>query len=687
MNYLSKPALVRYSFVTDGHERTWTDGITPASRLGSAGVDLWQINLSSLTKPPTYAMLLERVTEKARAASDGALSPSHKNACTRLRKAVAALGLEMSSTAHAMCGEVAATEAINKLRNSAFKTAQERSDVVSAYRWWCARSAEHYPAASAAAEAQPHRLVKQKTLKWMLRHAYNRQNKSLREIAKAAEISLSSLTRWLAGSLPDEQSIDGLRRLAVVLRLDIEQVLGCISHRHIERVAKAATDYGRFLQERHKPENRYLIVDGDVTHQLVEQWTGFVHSQTTSFPTEPRPTERGWRLRENTTEAERGRWFATVADSYSPTAEVNWRRILAYLSFIANVGPIEKPDHLRSPRGIEAVQTLGWLAVPQYIDFYFQWHRECAGGYNNGARALFGIAHSLCARETGWLRRRPEIADTLPPDVRPADWSASCDAVVRFTAMMTVKDKSGMPSSLAVARDAFSGLQYYLAFDDPMAPIVRAIRNLQLEAQGLDSDSRCRAVRLRDAAILALLLMLPVRLTTASSLEWGKHLSIQDGRLMVHIPAALLKNGRVMGPLKTTLDGELVPVIARYIDEARTVLQGQVETRFMFLFERGNHQAPWRGISTRCVEVTTRFCAGHAIPEQSIRHLVASRYLRLNPGDYVGVAALLWDTLQTVLRHYAPRDPTGAISRNAQSISMSMPMTKHGNSDRGAARQ
>jgi len=49
----------------------------------------------------------------------------------------------------------------------------------------------------------------------------------------------------------------------------------------------------------------------------------------------------------------------------------------------------------------------------------------------------------------------------------------------------------------------------------------------------------------------------------------------------------------------------------------------------------------------------------HGINPHAMRHLCASLYLAMNPKDYTGLATLLMDSLETVLREYAKNDHTG----------------------------
>lgn len=156
-----------------------------------------------------------------------------------------------------------------------------------------------------------------------------------------------------------------------------------------------------------------------------------------------------------------------------------------------------------------------------------------------------------------------------------------------------------------------------------MDPIVKAISTLRLEASAMPMDSLSRAVRLRDAALLSLLLMLPVRLTTASKLRWGVHIKPQGERLVVHIPSALLKNRRTMGALHTQLEGPLVAVVLQYIAEARTTLLMGRSIRAGFPLGRS------------CV--STKGSEDGGAPAQGVRaHTVRSRVLPGEPDDAPG---------------------------------------------------
>jgi len=139
--------------------------------------------------------------------------------------------------------------------------------------------------------------------------------------------------------------------------------------------------------------------------------------------------------------------------------------------------------------------------------------------------------------------------------------------------------------------------------------------------------------------------------------------------MYMSISSKLLKNGKRLGNLEVDgISSELTEAIRRYIDVGRQRLVRNSTTDLLFV---GSHDPDvmWDGVSPRVRQLTRRFLAEwvpDGLPIHTFRHLVATRFLQLYPGDYVGAAALLHDRLQTVLKTYAPKDPTGAIKKNAQ---------------------
>lgn len=646
----------------------WTStALAPMPRVswGPVSVELRSIPMPAvLTISPRLEQLLDRALAKS-AFPGASASRTVANKASLMRSLVELLGWSMTDSAEVL--RPAALPAVMKLIADLTIKEQRRWDLASAARWWSARLEADWPdpIAGTRTDAKADHLHKQRALKTELRKAIERARLSQRAVAEQAEVPLASLERWLRGSLPDSRSAGGLQRLESTLGLARGTLLKLISHRlDASTPEKVKTSYGEYLKSCRA--KKYIMSDSEISAALRRQFTELVVHQTTGFPKLPRTSSSPWKTHP---EAARGtlRWFNTANGEYCPSADAVWRRMSSFLSWLANIGPAGG-----APLGVDAAQTLAWLAVPEAVEGYLRWHVGRASGHNNGARNFCQIVQWLTAPRTGWLRQHPNYALGLPEAHRPSCWDEACDAVLQYTRAQQRANKADADGETHRTRDPFEGLAYYIRRDDPGEPILQAIEALLLEADALAPDSSMRGIRLRDAALLSFLLLLPVRLETGAKLRISgaqANVTFEGPVMQVRIPARLLKNGGVLGRIKVDIESDLCGVIARYVREGRSLLlAGQRDPGFLFV-SSGNLQGdPWGGLSESCVAITTRLCEGHGIPTHSMRHLVATRYLRLHPGDYLGVAALLHDRLPTVIRTYAPKDPTGAFPRNSKSL-------------------
>lgn len=116
------------------------------------------------------------------------------------------------------------------------------------------------------------------------------------------------------------------------------------------------------------------------------------------------------------------------------------------------------------------------------------------------------------------------------------------------------------------------------------------------------------------------------------------------------------------------MQSDLVQCIDTYLKEARPLLKKGTDTELLFFSSR-KPMRPWDTMSVRITELTVRYCDGHSIPLHSLRHLVATRHLRRNPGDYLGAADLLHDSVEMVMKTYIKRND-GTLKRHGESYKL-----------------
>ena len=592
--------------------------------------------------------------------------PQHlRNRKSALRQAQTLVGIADSEPAHRLLGpglDASIATVRTKLRDAPKKAAT----VISHLRWFDREAGALYPHALAKdrladTDEAARKRIERKFVRFLREHM-KKAGLSADELALATSIPLPTIYGWLKGKRPamsDHARLDVLGKALQCSTADLLQ----FARRRLARdlPEHERSEYGKYMIECRKV--RYNLQDDEASEALRDEWARFMHHQVDEESEFVRSDRTGWRAKEWPVNR-RGKpcWFETHDGMWVPAANAFWRRVQAYLGWLRL-----SPEHGGKGLALSDCQTLAWLAQPETIKEYITWMEKRAGATNMGARNMRQAARSLCAKGCGWLRQQPAFREHLPEPFRTGEWGQMCDGLLRIASRHARK-------KVERTRDPIEALAKLLELDDPCRPVMQAIRELCGEAESFRDGSRAQAVAERDAAQLAFLMLVPARLETTHQLTVGtrkNHVWIEDGALHVNIPPELLKNGDVMGRLKPDpIRSDLVEVIARYLRRGRLRLMQGAKTDLLLISSR-DPSLLWTQASQRLVEVTKRFLfeyVPHGIPQQSMRHLVASRYLKLNPGQFQGAASLLHDTLDTVLQTYAPKDPTGAFGRNAGSF-------------------
>lgn len=672
--------ITREALVTELHEC----GVPVSNIVPVPATWRWGSAPSALPSPemtrvhvPTFTTLIADALATARAGAPAAARTARNQVTLLRRQVLPLLQFDPDSCAEALRSDlVEATRA--RLAQIPHLTQRQRWDLAGSVRWWARQLAARYPSVSSPPLRETDERRRHRRLRSTLRQALSESGLTQRALAERARIPIATLEGWLAGRTPNVRTLPSLGRAEAALGLQPGALTSLVTHRVPWMTTKRQTEYGDYL--RRCRADRYQLAASDYTPELRAQFLAYVLNQTGAFPLLPRAQAAGWRMRACSNAGERGAWYAVLEGQYCPTAEVTWRRIASFLSWLASIGIGSGPG----PLGVSAVQTLAWLVVPAAVEGYVRWHMSRAGAFNSGGRTFCQIVHALVAPKTGWLRLQPQLAGELPARWRPTDWEATCERVRVYVQSLSgpgggARGRAHAASTtLQRTRDPFDALQFYLEQPDPARPLLDAIEQLLIEVDTTAPGSRLGAIRLRDAAILAFLLLVPVRLSTGARLTVvgpRPHVRVDGDSMHVAIPAALLKNGRTLGSYEHRLQSELCRVIERYVQQARPLLCPDPAAPYLFVATRGGSE-PWLQLSMRVVEITRRLCRGHAIPSHSLRHLVGTRHMRLHPGDYAGAATILHDTLQTTITAYAPRDPTGALNRNGASLRLCQPVAR-----------
>lgn len=612
-------------------------------------------------KPVTLTFrTLETEIIKSNTDAGAPMSAVLRNRKSKLNKALAIAGLTADQPAKLLLGPaLEATIALVRAKSASPKAA---SDTVSALRWFHEQAEMLFPGWSrqdgAAPSSPVNRLRLERQFSKTLRAKIKAAGLSQADAAKLSGVPLPTLQGWLKGVRPSRAALSALQAVADVLQTPVGDFLQFVRRTLARDLPPPEKDkYSRHLSKCR--QLKYRLQLSEVTDSLRQEWERYMAHQVGEDRTYRRGELNGWRKKE--WDHDRGtklKWFESYHGMYVPSANANWghlQRLVGFVRLAKSHGGMEVDPAL--------CQTMAWFAQPNAVRAHLEWLERRAGENNTGVRNFRQVVHSLVVRDIGWLRQQPEMMERLPERFRAADWDALCDETIAIC-------KAHSNKKVVLTRNALRSLRPLLAIDDPLDPLYDAIEELCHDAEAFPRGSIVAARSLRNAALMALLLTVPLRLETVIQLTIGPggHLDIRDGELFLDIPESLLKNGTKRGPLVIDgLQSELVDVIGRYIELARPQLLKGKESDRLFVSSRGYM---WTEASTALEQFTRRYLHqymnGKGLCMHSFRHLVASRYLKLHPDQYEGVAVILHDNLQTVLDIYAPKDPTGAFQRNAQ---------------------
>jgi len=192
-----------------------------------------------------------------------------------------------------------------------------------------------------------------------------------------------------------------------------------------------------------------------------------------------------------------------------------------------------------------------------------------------------------------------------------------------------------------ISRDPSDPIAGLLALDDPLEPVVKAISELDRLALAAPDGGYEEAGHKRDALLLSMLLVNPLRLRNYVSMSVlpnrSGYIYLSGSQYRISIAKAGFKNGKSQGVQNydVGIPAFLTARIAEYLEVHRPILVGnRKDAGVLFPSRRSGGAYPKLG---RHVHKLTK----HLIPgcpgagPHAFRHLVATVWLTRNPGDYL----------------------------------------------------
>ena len=487
-----------------------------------------------------------------------------------------------------------------------------------------------------------------------LRSAIARTGLEPQTLARSIGASTSALKRWLKGAMPNARGIPSLHRLESALGLARGHLVDLIEDAASPSAPKpTTTTYRGRLKKR--TQDKYFLPESDLTAEFKEEWQGLFSYKTSISPMLARHPKGKWRCIPIET-ATRTSVLARRGNTACPTANIALQKIRSFLGGIQSLsfGEIGLLQASETP----IPQTLAWLALPNALNAYLELVTQRSNDVlHNGQKTFCSFVAALVRPSTGYLWQCSHLGSRLPESIRPATpdaWRQMCEQSHKLVS-------DWFEQCSGVSRDPVVPLRGLLQQDNPLEPVMKAIAAIEKAADAAPPGSVSEALLRRDALLLCMLLANPLRLRTFMAMtclpdDTGTlHGNTAQG-WRIHLQSHHLKNGTGQRnrnrPYDVAVAKWVKPRLDAYLEEYRATILGGKDSAYLFVSSRSN--GLWGGMGSHVRKLTERYIEGcPGFGAHGFRHLVATVWLTKHPNDFLTVAELLNDKLDTVIVHYA----------------------------------
>lgn len=282
-------------------------------------------------------------------------------------------------------------------------------------------------------------------------------------VARQSGVPHGMFKGWLNGKLPHASNAKYLRRVESFFGLERESLvtLAGISNgaRAREQVGQAHPIAFREKLGARSRSEYYLVPPMD--SPLRQQWESLMRYKTAAVPILRRSGRGRWTFSPLQVIRESKANWSTFLDGVEvPTAKPTWAQTASFLGWMAL-----PPDRggLGFPQ--DTLQTLAWLAVPEFVEPYLEWVKNRCGGKRTKSTAeFFSLASCLVRPKVGFLYQQPELIKTLPERYQCEDWQALCERQHDYLEQLKVAFEPEYVSN----RDPFEPIQSMIDLPQPL---------------------------------------------------------------------------------------------------------------------------------------------------------------------------------------------------------------------------
>ena len=479
-----------------------------------------------------------------------------------------------------------------------------------------------------------------------LRDALVGSNMSKATFITNTGVSKSVLDKWLSGAQPNQRTITAIHRAENELGLSRGELTNLIRSDNKPLTSNFSGEISYRTRLADAIKNPFKLRPEEVSEALLKEWKDLFRYKTSVIVSLKRTDSAVWRMKPiekcAITVQE-----ACINNLTSPSGSIMWASILNFLGFLRL--PIDQEGY---GLDLREVQTIAWFAHPDAINAYLEFVKRRSGGISHSShKRICCQTLGLLNPDYGYLAQQPEFMKKLNTLLIPSnmDWSTMCAKTSQVAKVWKnqSKDKS---------RSTEEPIAALLALPYALDPIFKAIKRLDIQSAGMPSGGIAQARLKRDALLLAFLVSNPLRILNFKVMTWLPDNSgnlYKDGSKSwrLRFDATDIKTDK---PYNVKIASWLVNRLEAYIEEYRNTLLQSRNSNCLFISSKASEAVKWESLTGHIQRLTKKL-----VPESpgfgahAFRHLVATDWLTQNPNDFLTVAALLNDRIETVIKHYS----------------------------------
>ena len=508
-------------------------------------------------------------------------------------------------------------------------------------------------------------------------------------LSRESGVHSVSIHRWLdLPDLPVAHSAPEISRLEQALRVPGGTLLNRLPGRRYSRYARTVkekgnqqTAWGKKRTAERKTLGPYALPLSGTVHEQLLDCIDFKTDENRDGATKVNT----WRIKPaNETGCRIIKAMVARSGLICTTAAANWCGYSSYLGFL----------RLKSPgKGLatEQANTLAWLIHYPYLMDYVRWLTTRAGGKMHcGIPKFLDDVKCMVRPMTGFLWSRPDIAGTLPDAAlvlgqdfplldaahQAERWQAVCAAAHKQIGEKVKGIRGGKAGKVQHSRNPKEPIATILSSASPLKELLQFIHDLESNPPPI-AHHRSYVVWLRDVLFVKMIVSNPLRISHFAVMRYlanntGNLYQSRNGDWRLRFLAADFKNekGAAFEDYDVSVEASIGPWIKRYLAESRPYAIGADDCDFLFLpFVLGPNRGAradgdydvdkdgmWTGeaMSGRMRVLTRQYISDTpGFGAHSVRAVIATDHLLRHPRDYLTVAQLLHDKLETVIKDYA----------------------------------